>query len=152
MVGGPAHGPRVDVVELAACTRARTLVTLAILKELLLAMSHRRRDGAVVPCQCRYEGQPPQNGGDGDNVDDGPGLGLIQLLRSALARYIKYICQPINVLNCLLMAEKKFTRSKLTMIKPPWFTIGSYKVCNKFTFLEPAVFPQKTAGSNVNSV
>ena len=47
-------------------------------------MSHRRRDGAVVPC--RDEGQPPQNGGDGDNVDDGPRLRLIQLLRSALAR------------------------------------------------------------------
>ena len=47
MVGGPAHGPRVDVVQLAACARARTLVTLAILKQLLLAMSHRCRDGAV---------------------------------------------------------------------------------------------------------
>ena len=32
------------------------------------------------------EGQPPQNGGDGDNVDDRPRLGLIQLLSSALAR------------------------------------------------------------------
>ena len=85
MVGGPAHGPRVDVLQLAACARARgALVTLAILEELLLAMSHRRRDGAVVPC--RDEGQPPQNGGDGDNVDDGPRLGLIQLLRSALTR------------------------------------------------------------------
>ena len=85
MVGGPAHGPRVDVVQLAACARARgALVTLAKLEELLLAMSHRRRDGAVVPC--RDEGQPPQNGGDGDNVDDGPRLRLIQLLRSALAR------------------------------------------------------------------
>ena len=63
-----------------------TLVTLAILrvKDLLLAMSYRRRDGAVVPC--RDEGQPPQNGGDGENADDGPRLGLIQLLRSALAR------------------------------------------------------------------
>ena len=52
MVGGPAHGPRVDVVQLAACARARgalVSVTLAILEELLLAMSHRRRDGAVVP-------------------------------------------------------------------------------------------------------
>ena len=85
MVGGPAHGPRVDVVQLAACARARgALVTLAKLEELLLAMPHRRRDGAVVPC--RDEGQPPQNGGDGDNVDDGPRLRLIQLLRSALAR------------------------------------------------------------------
>ena len=47
-------------------------------------MSHRLRDGVMAPC--RYEGQPPQNGGDGDNVDDGPRLGLIQFLRSALAR------------------------------------------------------------------
>ena len=85
MVGGPAHGPRVDVVQLAACARARgALVTLAKLEELLLAMSHRRRDGAVVPC--RDEGQPPQNGGDWDNVDDRPRLRLIQLLRSALTR------------------------------------------------------------------
>jgi hypothetical protein len=66
MVGGPAHSPRVDVVQLAACARAHTLVTLAILKQLLFAMSHRCRDGAVVPR--RNEGQPSQNGGDGDNV------------------------------------------------------------------------------------
>jgi len=78
------HGPRVDVVQLAACARALALVTLAILKELLLAMPHRRRDGAVVPR--RDEGQPPQNGGDGDNIDDRPRLGLILLLRPALAR------------------------------------------------------------------
>ena len=82
MVGGPAHGPRVDVVQLAACARARALVTLAILKEFLLAMSHCRRDGAVVPR--RDEGQPPQNGGDGDNVNDRPRLGLMRD-RSALA-------------------------------------------------------------------
>jgi hypothetical protein len=69
-------------VQLAACARARSRVTLAILKELLLVMSHRRRDGAVVPR--RDEGQPPQNGGDGDNVDDGPWLRPIQLLRPAL--------------------------------------------------------------------
>ena len=49
MVGGPAHAPRIDVIQLAAaCTRARSLVALAILKKLLLAISHRRRDGAVV--------------------------------------------------------------------------------------------------------
>jgi hypothetical protein len=48
MVGGPAHDPRVDVVQLAACTRACALVALAILKELLLAISHRCMDGAVV--------------------------------------------------------------------------------------------------------
>jgi hypothetical protein len=83
MVRGPEHDPRVDVVQLAACARERALVTLAILKELLLAMSHRRRDGAVVPR--RDEGKPPQDGREGDNVDDWPWLGLIQLLRSALA-------------------------------------------------------------------
>ena len=60
LVRGPAHGPRVDIVQLAACARACALVTLAILKELLLAMPHQRRDGAVVPR--RDEGQPPQNG------------------------------------------------------------------------------------------
>ncbi len=80
MVGGTARGPRVDVVQLAACARARSLVTLAILKDILLAMSHRRRYGAVVPRS--DEGQPPQNGGDGDNVDDGPWLRLIQLQHS----------------------------------------------------------------------
>ncbi len=85
MVRGPAHGPRVDVVQLAAGARARSaLATLAIIKEIILAMPHRCRDGAVVPR--RDEGQPPQNGGDGDNVDDGPWLGLIHLLRSALTR------------------------------------------------------------------
>jgi hypothetical protein len=73
MVGGPAHGPRVDVVQLAAGARARALVTPAVLKEVLLAMPHLRRDCAVVPL--RDEGQPPQNGGDGDNVDDRPSLG-----------------------------------------------------------------------------
>ena len=63
------------------------LVTLAILKQPLLAMSRRRRDDAVVPR--RDEGQPSQSGGDGGNVDDGPRLGLIMLtqpLRSSLAR------------------------------------------------------------------
>jgi hypothetical protein len=64
----------------------RALVTRAILKELPLAMSHRHTDGAVVLRRRRDEGQPPQNGDDGDNVDDGPRLRLLQLLRSALAR------------------------------------------------------------------
>ena len=84
MVCGPAHGPRVDVVQLTAGARAHALVTPAILKEVLLAMPHLRRDCAVVPR--RDEGQPPQNGGDGDNVDDSPRLGLVQPLRSTLAR------------------------------------------------------------------
>jgi hypothetical protein len=83
MVRGPAHGPRVDVVQLASCARARALVTLAILKELLLVISHRRRDGAMIPH--RDEGQPPQNGGDVDNVEYGPRLRLIhwQVLQNA---------------------------------------------------------------------
>ncbi len=88
MVRGPAHGPRVDVLQLAACAKASALVTLAILKALLLVMPHRCRDGhgAVVPC--RDEVQTSRNGGDEDNVDDGPRLGLVQprLLRSALVR------------------------------------------------------------------
>ncbi len=129
MVGGPAHGPLVDAVQLAACARTRALVTLAILKELLLVMPHRSRDGSVVPR--RDEGQPPQNGGDGDNVDDLPRLGLIQLLRSALARlpppgggvpaadqtlkfmpslafvYIN-ICESITLLDGLCMAQKVY--------------------------------------------
>ncbi len=56
MVGGPTHGPRVDIVQLAACARESALVTFAVLKEILLAMPHLRRDGAVVPR--RDEGQP----------------------------------------------------------------------------------------------
>jgi hypothetical protein len=63
MVGAPAHGPRVDEVQLAACSRAHTLVALAILKELLLAISHHSRDGAVV--SRREDRQPSQDGGDG---------------------------------------------------------------------------------------
>ncbi len=41
-------GPRVDVVQLAACTRARALVTLAVFKELFLAIFHRSRDGEAA--------------------------------------------------------------------------------------------------------
>jgi hypothetical protein len=48
MVRLPAHGPLVDVVQLAAIARAPTgsLVTLSILKVVLLAISHCSRDGA----------------------------------------------------------------------------------------------------------
>ncbi len=134
MVGGPAHGPRVDVVQLAACARARgALVTLAILEELLLAMSHRRRDGAVVPC--RDEGQPPQNGGDGDNVDDGPRLRLIQLLRSALAR----LPPPAGGVPA---ADRnlKFTLSLLFVYKiNEWFIQCLHVVCILFTLSKNVV-------------
>ena len=127
MVGGPAHGPRVDVVQLAAFARARcALVTLAILKELLLTMSHCSRDGAVVPC--RYEGQPPKNGGDGDNVDDGPRLGLImiQLLRSALAR----LPPPAGGVPAADQ-NLKFTLSLLFVYE--WFVHCLHVVCILFT-------------------
>ncbi len=92
MVGMPAQGPLVDVVQLAAGARARALITLAVLKEVLLAMPHLHRDGAVVPR--RDEGQPPHNGGDGDNVDDGPRLGLVQLLHSAACACV---CMHVHV-------------------------------------------------------
>ena len=62
MVGGPAHGPRVDVVELAATPWAPVLVTRSGFEELLFAVPHSRRDGSVV--SSRDERQPSQNGGD----------------------------------------------------------------------------------------
>ena len=55
-----------------------------MLEELLLAMSHRSRNSAVVPDG--DERKPSQNAGDGDHVGDRIRFGLIQLLRPALAR------------------------------------------------------------------
>jgi hypothetical protein len=79
---GPAHGPRADVEELAASAWLQVLVAFSPRKEVPLAASQRRRNGAVVP---RWdERQPPQDGGDWHDVDDGL-LWLIQLLRPALA-------------------------------------------------------------------
>ncbi len=46
VVGGPAHGPRADVVEPAAGTRPPILVAFFQGKELLLAASQLRRNGA----------------------------------------------------------------------------------------------------------
>jgi hypothetical protein len=129
MVRGPAHGPRVDVVQLAACSRARSaLVTPAIIKEILLAMPHLRRDGAVVPR--RDEGQPPQNGGDGNNVDDGPRLRLVQLLRSALACLpppgggVPAADQNLRFVPSLAFVRKKDKK----------FIQGSCVVCTLFTY------------------
>ena len=48
MVRGPAHGPLVDVVELAATPLALVLVALSIFEEQLFAVPHSRRDGSVV--------------------------------------------------------------------------------------------------------
>jgi hypothetical protein len=82
VVGGPAHGPRADVVEPVASARPSVLVAFPQRKELPLAASQRRRNGAVVP---RWdERQPSQDGGDWHNVDDWL-LRLIQLLCPAHA-------------------------------------------------------------------
>ncbi len=81
MVRWPAHGPRDDVVQLAACTWAPSLITLSMLKEVLLAISHCSRNGAVV--SYRDERQLP-NGGGGHNVDDLLWFWLTPLLRPAL--------------------------------------------------------------------
>ena len=51
MVGGPAHGPRVDLVKLAssACHSLGACPCHTLLfEELLFAVPHSRRDGSVV--------------------------------------------------------------------------------------------------------
>ncbi len=57
------------MVQLAACAWAPSLLTLSILEEVLLEISHCSRDGAAVVSD-RNERQPPQNGGGGHDVDD----------------------------------------------------------------------------------
>ena len=59
MVRGQAHGPRVDVVKLAATLWALVLVALSIFEELALAVPHSSRDGSVV--FSRDERQPARN-------------------------------------------------------------------------------------------
>jgi hypothetical protein len=81
-VGRPANGPQVDVVQLAASVRAPVLVTLSVLKELTLAMTHFRRNGAVI--SHGDESQLSQNGGDRHYVGDCLWLRLIEFLCSAL--------------------------------------------------------------------
>jgi hypothetical protein len=66
MVRRPAHGPRFDVIQLAARAWAPIIITLSVFKQVLLAISHYSRDGAVVTD--RNERQPPQNGGGGHDV------------------------------------------------------------------------------------
>jgi hypothetical protein len=82
-VSGPAHGPRVDVVQLAARARTPDLIAPSVLGELILASSHRGRNGAVIPH--RNKRQPAQNTSDGRHVGNRARLGLIQLLCPALA-------------------------------------------------------------------
>jgi len=86
VVGGPAHDPQVDVlvVPLAAGAWMTNLVAPPQRKELLLAISHLCRDGAVDAHGA--ESQPSQNSVDGHDVGHWTRLGLIQLLRPALAR------------------------------------------------------------------
>ena len=83
VVGGPAHGPGVDVVHLAARAWKPVLVAPPVLEELCLAISHRSRNGAVIPHG--DERQPTKNTGDGHHIGDRTWLGLVQLLRAALA-------------------------------------------------------------------
>jgi hypothetical protein len=78
----PAHGPRVDVIQLAASAWAPIIITPSIFKQVLLAISHYSRDGSVV--SDRDERQPSHNGGGRHDVDDRLWFGLIQLLRPAL--------------------------------------------------------------------
>ena len=51
MVRGPAYGPLVDLVQLAATSWVPALITLPVnaFEELSLAASHSSRDGSVVP-------------------------------------------------------------------------------------------------------
>ena len=58
VVRGPAHGPLVDVVKLAATPWAPVLVALSIFEELAFAVPHSSRDGSVV--FSREERQPAQ--------------------------------------------------------------------------------------------
>ena len=86
VVGGPAvpaHGPRVDVVQLAARAWTPCLVAPSVLEELMLAIAHRSRNGAVIPHWDKR--QPAQNTGDGHHVGYLARLRLIQLLSPALA-------------------------------------------------------------------
>ena len=82
VVGGPAHGPRADVKEPAAGAWPPVLFAFPQWKEIPLAASQLRRNGAVVPRG--DERQPSQDGGDWHDVDDRL-LRLIQQLRPALA-------------------------------------------------------------------
>ena len=83
VVGGPAHGPRVDVVQLAARAWTPCLVAPSVLEELMFAIAHRSRNGAVIPHGDKR--QPAQNTDDGHHVGYLALLGLIQLLCPALA-------------------------------------------------------------------
>jgi hypothetical protein len=73
----------------------------------------------VVPR--RDEGRPPQNGGDGDNIDDWPWLGLIQLLRSALTR-VPAADRNLKFTLSLALVCKTITK----------FITGSCLVCTLF--------------------
>ena len=83
MVGGPAHGPGVDVEQRAAAARPPVLIALPELEEITPAIPHGSGNGAVIPG--RDERQPSQNEVDRHDVDHRIRLGLIQELRSALA-------------------------------------------------------------------
>ena len=68
VVGGPAHGPRVDVVQLAARAWTAGLVAPSVLEELMLVIAHRSRNGSVIPGPHGDKRQPAQNTGYGHHV------------------------------------------------------------------------------------
>ena len=67
MVRGPAHGPRVDVLKIAATPWAPVLVAFFMFEELLFAVPHSSRDCSVA--SSRDERQPSQYGENGHHVD-----------------------------------------------------------------------------------
>ena len=83
MVRGPAHGPCVDVVQLATTSWASVRIALSVFEALALAVPHSSRDSSVV--SCRDERHPSQNRGNRHNVDLWFRLRLIQQLSPALA-------------------------------------------------------------------
>ena len=64
MVRGPAYGPLVDIVKLAATPWAPVLVALSIFEELA-ALPHSSRDGSVVSSD-----SPPGTRGSPSKIDE----------------------------------------------------------------------------------
>ena len=128
MVGEPAHGPRVDVVQLVACTRARrALVALAVLKQLLFSCFSIHYSAGRQARQLHSM------------------TGATWVLQNT--RLIKKNCQTVTLLNCSLMA-KIVLLSKLTCNYACKFTQSLHsssllKINTKFTQSVPGGFSQE---------
>jgi hypothetical protein len=109
MVGGPAHGPGVDIVQSAATSRLSDLITPSVLKELALAVPHGSGNCPVIPG--RGERQPSQNEGDRHDVDHRIRLGLIQQLRPALACLAPPIRNPPASITCSLKTVRMYKKA-----------------------------------------